>query len=688
VPAREGNPASRDRFRFLATAFGVAVLYFLTALFGLKIHAAYRFASLVWAPTGIALATLLLGGVRYWPAIAAGALAANLWTGAPPAAAAGIAVGNTLEAVFGAWVLRRIPGFTRSLRRVGDALALLVIAGGMATMISATIGTASLLAAGTLPPDGFAVTWRDWWLGDAIGAVVVAPFLLTLRRTPGDWRPARLPEASLLALLLAAISLYLFTTTREGMELLLSPLMVWTCLRFEQRGAARATLFVSAIAIWTTVSGRGPFARGRDIEASLFALQSFMALTAGTFLVLGAAIAERRRIQEQRASDVRALKLAQEELRRAKEEAEQANRAKDHFLAALSHELRTPLTPVLALASSLELETALPAETRRRIGVLRRNTELEARLIDDLLDLTRIARGKLHLEREPVPLSEAVEHVLDICRAEAAAKGVSIEHEGSDGGVSVFADPARFRQILWNLVRNGVKFTPSGGRVVIRCERPGLTTVAIEVSDTGVGIDRSELARIFRPFEQGGSRAGGLGLGLAIAAALVEAHQGTLTASSGGPGLGSTFRIQFPISAPAEPAEGAGRPAPAAAGQGSPRRILLVEDHADTLETARSLLSELGCEVLPAKSVAEALAVAESHPIDLVVSDLGLPDGSGVDLMRTLRDRHGLAGIAVTGYGMEEDIRASAAAGFVDHLVKPITFQRLAGAIERFFART
>jgi signal transduction histidine kinase/CheY-like chemotaxis protein len=676
---------SRDRFRFLAIAFGIAVLYFLTALAGLDIHAAYRFASLVWAPTGIALATLLLGGLRYWPAVAAGAFAANLWTGAPVLGAAGIAAGNTLEAVCGAWMLTRIPGFTRSLSRVADALALLVIAGGFATMVSATIGTLSLLATGTLPSDGFSLTWRDWWLGDLTGAFVVSPLLLTFRDDPGDRRPPRLVEGVALGALLVATTLYLFSTTRAGVELLLTPLLVWACLRFEQRGAARATFAISAVAIWTTVNGRGPFVRGGDLEASLVALQTFMALTAGTFLVLGAAIAERRRVEEERAADVRALELAQQELRRAKDEAEHANRAKDQFLAALSHELRTPLTPVLALASSLEVEPELTADARRRIGVVRRNTELEARLIDDLLDLTRIARGKLQLEREAVPLSQAVEHVVDICRDEAAAKGVTITREGSDGGVSVFADPARFRQILWNLVRNAVKFTPAGGRVVIRSERPALSTVAIEVSDTGVGIDRSELARIFRPFEQGGSRSGGLGLGLAIAGALVDAHQGTLTASSGGPGMGSTFRVELPISSPASQTEPEARPSPAAAP--ARRRILLVEDHPDTLDAARSLLSELGCEVFAAKSVSEALRVAESQRIDVVVSDLGLPDGSGVDLMRSLRDRHGLAGIAVTGYGMEDDIRAGAAAGFVEHLVKPITFQRLAAAIDRFFDR-
>jgi signal transduction histidine kinase/ActR/RegA family two-component response regulator len=677
---------NRNRLTFFASLALVAIAYFLTATFALRVHAAYRFASLVWAPTGIAIATVVLGGSRYWPAIAAGAFAANFRAGAPFAAAAGIALGNTLEAVWGVWLLRRVPGFTRSLRRVGDALALVLLGGGVATLVSATIGVGSLYLGGMVPASGLALTWRDWWVGDAIGALVVAPFLLTLGGSSvRPQRPWENAEAAVLGALLTAAALFLFRSPRAGMELLLSPFLVWACLRFEQRGAARATLVITGIAVWATIQGYGPFARGRDLEEGLFALQSFVALTAGTFLVLGAAVAERRKAEEERASDLRELERAHRELRRANEETEHANRAKDQFLAALSHELRTPLTPVLALASSLELEPALAPDTRRRIGVVRRNAELEARLIDDLLDLTRVARGKLTLDREPVPLAEAVDHVLEICREDAAAKGVTLEREGSDGGVSVLADPARLRQILWNLVKNGVKFTPLGGRVVVRLERPGITRVAVEVTDTGVGIDRAELARIFRPFEQGSSRAGGLGLGLAIAFALVDAHDGTLTAASAGPGRGSTFRIELPIGTPASRTEGVKLPRPVASTP-STRRILLVEDHADTLDATRHLLTELSCEVLAARTVAEAIRVAATEPIDLVVSDLGLPDGSGVDLMRVLRDRHGLSGIAVTGYGMDEDVRASSEAGFVEHLVKPITFQRLATAVERFFA--
>jgi CheY-like chemotaxis protein len=248
----------------------------------------------------------------------------------------------------------------------------------------------------------------------------------------------------------------------------------------------------------------------------------------------------------------------------------------------------------------------------------------------------------------------------------------------------VLADPARLRQIFWNLLRNAVKFTPPGGRIVVRAVPCEADRIAVEVSDSGIGIASGEIARIFRPFEQAGPRHGGLGLGLAISNALVEAHGGTLTAASEGPGRGATFRVELATLADSAPRE---RIAPPPSGSTVPglRRVLFVEDHADTLGAARELLTELSCEVVCASSIEEALAAAETHTFDLVLSDLGLPDGNGLDLMRRLRDRHGLTGIALTGYGMEEDLKRSREAGFLEHLVKPITFQRLEAAVERFF---
>ncbi|HEY4231172.1 MAG TPA: MASE1 domain-containing protein [Thermoanaerobaculia bacterium] len=641
----------------------LAALYVLLARFGLGRHAINVFATLVWAPSGLSLAALLILGSRFWPAIFLAATVVNLWTGAPVLVALAIGAGNALEAVLGAWALHRIPDFRRSLDRVVDAVGLILLAAIGSVAVSATIGVASLALAGLVAPERMTQTWGAWWLGDAIGNLVVAPLLLTWipSREAASRRP-RMIEGVALGIGLVGLSVFLFGTTRGGMTSLLAPLLVWAALRFEQRGAALATFVVTAVALWGTERGHGPFARG-TIELSLFDLQAFMGVTAATFLVLGAATAERRR---------------------AREESEAASQAKDRFLATLSHELRTPLTPVLALSSVLEKSASLPSAVRAQLEIIRRNAELEAGLIDDLLDLTRIARGKLRVRLEPVRLTEVLESVIEICQREAASKGVLIERDGALAEVNVNADPSRLRQILWNVVKNAVEFTPPGGRIRLRTVPAGERRIAVEVQDNGAGIDPADIGRIFEPFEQGGPSTRGLGLGLSISRALAEAQSASLTAESGGQGRGATFRLEIPTIEGQVPA-----PAPVAApARGfvlERRRVLLVEDHIDTLRAARALLSELACEVVVASSVREALAAARTQSFDLVLSDLGLPDGNGLELMTHLRERYGLSGIAVTGYGMEEDVRRSLAAGFVDHLVKPITFARLESAIDRFF---
>jgi integral membrane sensor domain MASE1 len=224
----------------VAQAIALAAAYVLFARIGLKIHPVNNFATLVWAPTGVSLAALLLFGIRLWPGIAAGALIVNLWTGAPVPVAMAIAAGNTLESLFAVWVLTRIPGFRRSLDRVGDVVALLIVGGVFSTMISATIGTGSLWIGGVLPREGVWFSWRTWWLGDAIGDFVVAPLLLTWNVAPrGRVRFLRAVEAAVLAILHAAATAFVFELTRNGIAALLSPLLVWAAVRFGQRGAAR-----------------------------------------------------------------------------------------------------------------------------------------------------------------------------------------------------------------------------------------------------------------------------------------------------------------------------------------------------------------------------------------------------------------------------------------------------------------
>jgi signal transduction histidine kinase/DNA-binding response OmpR family regulator len=359
----------------------------------------------------------------------------------------------------------------------------------------------------------------------------------------------------------------------------------------------------------------------------------------------------------------------------ARAEAERANLAKDSFLAMLSHELRTPLTPVLMSVLALEQEENLPAETRASLQMIRRNVELEARLIDDLLDLTRISKGKVQLNLEEVDAHLLLRSALEICQTDIDHKNLFLETDFAAEKVWLEADPARLQQIFWNLIKNAVKFTPEGGRLAIRTTNDkGQLLVAI--SDSGMGIDADVLPRIFNAFEQGErTRLGGLGLGLAISKALVENHNGQLTGESAGRNQGATFTATFPLAENHTGASAVSIPLPSA--ERKSMRVLLVEDHEDTNRSLTRLLRRRGYLVQTARSVQSALQLAANERFDVLVSDIGLPDGSGIDLMQAISSEHPIFGIALTGFGMEEDVRRSHDVGFHHHLIKPVDLNRL-----------
>lgn len=375
----------------------------------------------------------------------------------------------------------------------------------------------------------------------------------------------------------------------------------------------------------------------------------------------------------------RLYKAAQE----ARTEAERANLAKDRFLAMLSHELRTPLTPVLTSLLALEHDS-LPEEVQPSLQMIRRNVELEARLIDDLLDLTRISKGKVQLSLEIVDAHSLLRNALEICHSEIAHKNLALDLQLAAERVHLEADPARLQQIFWNLIKNAVKFTPQGGRLSIRTWNDA-DEFRVAVADTGCGIDGETLPKIFKAFEQGErARQGGLGLGLAITKALVETHHGSITAESPGRDQGATFTARFPLSE-REVGEAKNGKVTAPAERKS-LRILLVEDHEDTNRSLTQLLRRRGYQVKAAHNIARAVEVAAENEFDVLVSDIGLPDGTGVDLMQRLRETRPVFGIALTGFGMEEDIRRSHDGGFEHHLIKPVDLNRLDSLIQEHSA--
>ncbi len=826
----------------------LAVVYFVAGKLGLSLARDHPSASVVWPPTGIAIAALLLYGPRVWPAIFAGAFMVNITTAGNAVTSLGIATGNTVEALLAWWLLGRFAHGRYAFERVRDVFAFILLAAGGCTTLSATVGLTSLTLGGFAEWREFGRIWTTWWLGDAVGATVVTPLILAwASSSPLRWNPRRMAMAVIGFIVLIGVSeaifggIFLPVGHSYSLPFLAIPILVWIGLRFGHREAATGMFLMSIIAVISVIRGVGPFA-GVTAHQSLVSLQAFLGVVSIISMVIAAEISERRSAEQrldaqqatarilgeatsmnmaipmilaaiceklrmeigvfwstnersdrtacietwaspdiaERASEFiaasrsanfprgtglpgrawesgriawidnvvtdtnfpraaaatkaglrcgfafpvilrervfgmieffsRRPRRADEELLAMleavgshmglmierteavaelvsrKAEAEAANRAKDNFLAMLSHELRTPLSPIISAIDQMDATLQAGDENRELAATIRRNVELEARLIDDLLDVTRLGQGKIELRKRPVDAHQCVHDAIGLCRAALAARNVSVETKLEAANPWIEADPIRIQQIVWNLLQNAVKFSAEGSSISIASEnvRDG-AGVSIRVMDSGAGIDPGFLPRIFKPFEQGEDaalrRSGGLGLGLTISKALAEMHDGTLAANSPGLNRGSTFCLSLPTIAPrTEVPRAEVKPVATRQTPGS-LRILLVDDHADTRDGLKRLLDRRGHEVRAADGMRVALNLADTHDFDLLISDLGLPDGSGHELMTLLRQRRSIKAIAISGFGMEADIAASKACGFSGHLVKPVEFALLEAMI-------
>ena len=815
-PRVSESAAWRQLLAPAAVVVCTAAIYFVAATLGLRLAFVAEQVTLVWPPTGISLAALLVFGSRAWPGIALGAFLANATHHEPLGTACGIAAGNTLEAVAGAWLLRRV-GFDSRLERLKDVLALVVLAALGSTLVSATVGVTSLCVGGVQPWDAFASIWWVWWIGDAMGDLVMAPVLLVWARAPRTgWRPRRVGEALVLLGGLLAVGLLVFIEPagarlmRDALPYKVFPFVIWGALRFGQRGAVTVTFVASSLAVLSSVQGWGPFSMGTPHE-NLVALQFFNAVVAVSALLLGAAIAERDSAEGRGAADYVRLQVSEGRLRLALEggrmgawdwdllsgeiewsenleaihglppgsfggtyaafralvhpddrdlvnraisraaeegpgyevefrtvrpdgsirwvaakgrvvrdaagrvarmigvgtdvterkrladELEQraaeladADRRKDEFLAMLAHELRNPLAP---LSTSLHL---LQLDVPGRDGLVQmadRQVRHLARLVDDLLDVSRITQGKITLRREPVLLSAVVEQAVEIIRASIDSRAHAFTVSLPPEPIRLDADPARLAQVVGNLLSNATKYTPRGGSIWLTAERTG-GEVAVRIRDTGIGIAPDFLPHVFDLFVQGDAsldRArGGLGIGLTIVRSLVEMHGGRVEARSAGLGQGSEFVVQLPVAQDAAPERRPARVRQPHASAGNRLRVLIVEDNQDAAESLAMMLELWGHAVETASDGLAALELVARREPDVVLSDLGLPGMDGYELARRLRQRPGLQDavlVALSGYGRDEDKCRALDAGFDHHLVKPPDLDVLAELLGRIAGR-
>jgi PAS domain S-box-containing protein len=765
----------------------LAAVYYGAARLGLKLGFVEQ-VSAIWPPTGIALAAVLLYGYWSLPGIALGALLANVTAHEPLWTACAIAIGNMLEAFSAAWLLRTVAGFDPALGRLRDVLALVFLAAGLSTAVSATIGVTSLCLGHVQPWRDFASLWGVWWLGDAVGNLVVAPFLLTVSAF-GRWEGNRFAalEACALFIGLAAVSAIVFggpimPISRDyPLEYALFPFVIWASLRFGTPMTTAVTAAISAIAIWGTLHGFGPLARWLSHE-SLVLLQVYMGVVAVTGLLLSAAIAERRsadrslrrglglleaitqgttdavfvkdhhgkylminsagaqflgrsveqvlgkddtqlfsadtaksiidRDQEVMESGqtmtyeesgaaagmhriylstmgpyrdyggrvIGLIGISRDitERKKAEEDLREAARRKDEFLAMLAHELRNPLAPLRNAVAAMRVKGVQDPDLAWAVEAIERQVWLMTRLVDDLLDIGRISRGKIQLRKEPIVLDQVVARAAELCRPLIDQRCQTLTLSLSAPAVWLDADPVRLEQVIGNLLNNAAKYSPDGCRIVLRAYREKAEAV-ISVLDEGVGIARDQIATIFEPFAQAErslNRAeGGLGIGLALVRRLVELHGGSVSCASAGPGKGSEFTIRLPA-LPA-PANGARSQADAIASPpaATSRRILVVDDNDDSAQTMAMLLRYWGHEAWVANNGEAGLELARQHQPDCVLLDLGMPGMDGYEVGRRLKEDTSLKRtciVAMTGWHQDEHRRRTRDAGFDHHLVKPV----------------
>jgi signal transduction histidine kinase/CheY-like chemotaxis protein len=642
---------------------GLAVLYFVAAKVGLLLAAVSPSATPVWPPTGIAFAMCLVLGARVWPAIFAAAFLANFTTAGSVVTSLGIAAGNTLEALVGAYLVGRLANGPAVFDRARDIFAFVGLAALASTTVSATIGLTTLALGGYVQWAELGSVWLTWWLGDATGNLIFAPLIVLWARNRSlQWIREQLIEAAVLlgALVFVGVGVFGRSSTFGSfpLDFLCLPLLLWAAFRFGPRETATATVLLSTFATWGMLKDSDPWTSDFRNSALLLS-QLFLATMSVTALATAVLVSDRKRAEA----------VATE----AADTAESANRAKDEFLAMLGHELRNPLGAIASAVRVLERVDNDAARAAPARAIITRQVDRLARMVDDLLDVTRVTTGKIALQRRPVDLVDGVSACVAALNAAKRLEGYELQVEAEP--VWVDADPARLEQIVMNLLLNALKYTPPGGRirVVTQTERD---QGVLRVEDTGIGISPELMPRIFDLFVQGHrepDRAhGGMGVGLTLVRRLTDLHGGQVDVASDGSGRGSVFTVRLPLAAGPQALVESSKLSTTEAVR---RRVLTIEDYADARDSLRSLLELSGHEVREAADGPTGVELALRLRPDVVLIDIGLPGLDGYGVARRIRSAphgHLMVLAAVTGYGQPEDRRKAEEAGFDALLVKPV----------------
>jgi two-component system CheB/CheR fusion protein len=655
--------------RGAAWAFFAGAGYLLLAWAGAATAFRPHGVATVWPAAGFLVGLLAVQSHRAWPALLLGAFAgsflANLTLGASPALAVLVSLANVIEAFLAAWLSERVRGVRLRINSVVDTLWFFLLAVLGAPAVGATLG-ASTWAWWSGQP-----TWNLlhlWWMADGLGILLVTPFILAVsqqRHRAESWNQLRIAEV-LVFLGVFVFGLALIYSWIDASPIVLFPVVLWAALRLGVLGVATLMLPLSAIAFAEAARGHAMgilFAGFAPYH--LLDVQAFLSVTALSALGLAAALAERRRVEV-------ALLDAQQR--------------KDAFLAMLSHELRNPLTPIRNCLFILDRQLPETDQSRRALATIDRQVATLTRLVGDLLDVTRISRGKIELRRQLIDLREVLHRTVDDYRAWLAGHRLDLRVEEEDEPIWVEGDATRLAQAVGNLLNNAVKFTPEGGLVSVKLRSEG-NLAWLTVRDNGIGLAAETMVHLFEPFAQAEQsldrRAGGLGLGLAVAQGLIRLHGGEIEAHSDGLGRGAEFVVRLPVVAgparqPQAPADEPIAHVPAGL------RVLIIEDSPDAAESLKDVLELNNHEVRVAGNGPDGLAVARKFKPDAVFCDIGLPGMNGYDVARAFRsdvDLQKATLVALTGYASPEDNRRAREAGFDRHVAKPPDLHILEGIL-------